>query len=181
MNATPLAIPEVILFEPKVFGDDRGFFFESFNHRVFEEAIGRKAQFVQDNHSRSVKGVLRGLHYQTQQTQGKLVRVAQGEVFDVAVDLRKSSPTFGQWVGALLSAENKHQLWVPEGFGHGFVVLSDTAEFLYKTTDYYAPAHERCIAWNDPTLAIDWRMSGEPVVSAKDAQGLPFLQAEYFA
>nr|WP_315527347.1 dTDP-4-dehydrorhamnose 3,5-epimerase [uncultured Achromobacter sp.] len=181
MNATPLAIPEVILFEPKVFGDDRGFFFESFNHRVFEEAIGRKAQFVQDNHSRSVKGVLRGLHYQIQQTQGKLVRVAQGEVFDVAVDLRKSSPTFGQWVGALLSAENKHQLWVPEGFGHGFVVLSDTAEFLYKTTDYYAPAHERCIAWNDPTLAIDWRMSGEPVVSAKDALGLPFLQAEYFA
>lgn len=181
MNATPLAIPEVILFEPKVFGDDRGFFFESFNHRVFEEAIGRKAQFVQDNHSRSVKGVLRGLHYQIQQAQGKLVRVAQGEVFDVAVDLRKSSPTFGQWVGALLSAENKHQLWVPEGFGHGFVVLSDTAEFLYKTTDYYAPAHERCIAWNDPTLAIDWRMSGEPVVSAKDALGLPFLQAEYFA
>ena len=136
---------------------------------------------MQDNHSRSVKGVLRGLHYQIQQTQGKLVRVAQGEVFDVAVDLRKSSPTFGQWVGALLSAENKHQLWVPEGFGHGFVVLSDTAEFLYKTTDYYAPAHERCIAWNDPTLAIDWRMSGEPVVSAKDALGLPFLQAEYFA
>ncbi|CAB3666550.1 MULTISPECIES: dTDP-4-dehydrorhamnose 3,5-epimerase [Achromobacter] len=181
MNATPLAIPEVILFEPKVFGDDRGFFFESFNHRVFEEAIGRKAQFVQDNHSRSVKGVLRGLHYQIQQAQGKLVRVAQGEVFDVAVDLRKSSPTFGQWVGALLSAENKHQLWVPEGFGHGFVVLSDTAEFLYKTTDYYAPAHERCIAWNDPTLAIDWRMSGDPVVSAKDALGLPFLQAEYFA
>lgn len=181
MNATPLAIPEIILFEPKVFGDDRGFFFESFNHRVFEEAIGRKAQFVQDNHSRSVKGVLRGLHYQIQQTQGKLVRVAQGEVFDVAVDLRKSSPTFGQWVGALLSADNKHQLWVPEGFGHGFVVLSDTAEFLYKTTDYYAPAHERCIAWNDPTLAIDWRTSGEPIVSAKDALGLPFLQAEYFA
>jgi len=181
MNATPLAIPEVILFEPKVFGDDRGFFFESFNQRLFEKAIGREVQFVQDNHSRSVKGVLRGLHYQIQQTQGKLVRVAQGEVFDVAVDLRKSSPTFGQWVGALLSAENKHQLWVPEGFGHGFVVLSDTAEFLYKTTDYYAPAHERCIAWNDPTLAIDWRMSGEPVVSAKDALGLPFLQAEYFA
>lgn len=181
MNATTLAIPEVILFEPKVFGDDRGFFFESFNHRLFEEAIGRKAQFVQDNHSRSVKGVLRGLHYQIHQTQGKLVRVVQGEVFDVAVDLRKSSPTFGKWVGALLSAENKHQLWVPEGFGHGFVVLSDTAEFLYKTTDYYAPAHERCIAWNDPTLAIDWRMSSEPVVSAKDALGLPFLQAEYFA
>jgi len=181
MNATTLAIPEVILFEPKVFGDDRGFFFESFNHRLFEEAIGRKAQFVQDNHSRSVKGVLRGLHYQIHQTQGKLVRVVHGEVFDVAVDLRKSSPTFGKWVGALLSAENKHQLWVPEGFGHGFVVLSDTAEFLYKTTDYYAPAHERCIAWNDPTLAIDWRMSGEPVVSAKDALGLPFLQAEYFA
>ncbi|MDF3942651.1 dTDP-4-dehydrorhamnose 3,5-epimerase [Achromobacter denitrificans] len=181
MNATPLAIPEVILLEPKVFGDDRGFFFESFNHRVFEEIVGRTVNFVQDNHSRSTKGVLRGLHYQTQQSQGKLVRVVQGEVFDVAVDLRKSSPHFGKWVGALLSADNKHQLWVPEGFGHGFVVLSETAEFLYKTTDYYAPAHERCIAWNDPTLAIDWCMESEPTVSPKDALGKPFLQADYFA
>lgn len=180
MKASPLAIPEVILFEPKVFGDERGFFFESFNHRGFEEAIQRKVQFVQDNHSRSGKGVLRGLHYQIQQPQGKLVRVVQGEVFDVAVDLRQSSPHFGKWVGALLSAENKHQLWVPEGFGHGFVVLSDTAEFLYKTTDYYAPAHERCIAWNDSTLAIDWGISGEPTVSAKDALGKPFQQADYF-
>lgn len=180
MKATPLAIPEVMLFEPKVFGDDRGFFFESFNHRVFEDAIGRKAQFVQDNHSRSTKGVLRGLHYQIQQAQGKLVRVVQGEVFDVAVDLRRSSPHFGKWVGALLNAENKHQLWVPEGFGHGFVVLSDTAEFLYKTTDYYAPAHERCIAWNDPTLAIDWRINDEPTVSAKDSLGKLFPQADYF-
>ena len=180
MKATPLAIPEVILLEPKVFGDDRGFFFESFNHRLFEEIIGHKANFVQDNHSRSTKGVLRGLHYQIQHPQGKLVRVVQGEVFDVAVDLRKSSPHFGKWVGALLNAENKHQLWVPEGFGHGFVVLSETAEFLYKTTDYYAPAHERCIAWNDPTLAIDWRVNSEPTVSAKDALGKPFAQADYF-
>ncbi len=180
MKATPLAIPEVILLEPKVFGDDRGFFFESFNHRLFEEIIGRKTHFVQDNHSRSTKGVLRGLHYQIQQPQGKLVRVVQGEVFDVAVDLRKSSPHFGKWVGALLNADNKHQLWVPEGFGHGFVVLSETAEFLYKTTDYYAPAHERCVAWNDRTLAIDWRMKGEPTVSAKDGLGKPFSQADYF-
>jgi len=180
MKTSHLAIPEVVLFEPKVFGDDRGFFFESFNHRIFEEAIQRKVQFVQDNHSRSRKGVLRGLHYQVQQPQGKLVRVVQGEVFDVAVDLRKSSPYFGKWVGALLSAENKHQLWVPEGFGHGFVVLSDTAEFLYKTTDYYAPAHERCIAWNDPTLAINWGISGAPTVSEKDALGKPFQQADHF-
>lgn len=180
MKITPLAIPEVILLEPSVFGDDRGFFFESFNHRVFEEIIGRKVQFVQDNHSRSTQGVLRGLHYQIQQPQGKLVRVVQGEVFDVAVDLRTSSPHFGKWVGAVLNANNKHQLWVPEGFGHGFVVLSETAEFLYKTTDYYAPAHERCIAWNDPTLAIDWRMNGEPTVSAKDALGKLFPNADYF-
>lgn len=181
MKATPLAIPEVIQFEPRVFGDDRGFFFESFNHRVFEEAIGHKAQFVQDNHSRSAKGVLRGLHYQIQQAQGKLVRVTQGEVFDVAVDLRRSSPTFGKWVGALLTAENKHQLWVPEGFGHGFVVLSDSAEFLYKTTDYYAPEHERCIAWDDPDLAINWRLSGTPALSAKDRQGRRLADAEVFA
>lgn len=181
MNATPLAIPDVILFEPKVFGDDRGFFFESFNQAQFDAAVGRPVTFVQDNHSRSVRNVLRGLHYQIQQPQGKLVRVAVGEVFDVAVDLRRSSPTFGQWVGAVLSAENKKQLWVPEGFGHGFVVLSEVAEFLYKTTDYYAPAHERCIIWNDPTLAIDWQLQGEPVLSAKDAQGAAFAQAEVFA
>lgn len=181
MNATPLAIPEVILFEPKVFGDDRGFFFESFNQAQFDAAVGRPVKFVQDNHSRSVRNVLRGLHYQIQQPQGKLVRVGVGEVFDVAVDLRRSSPTFGQWVGAVLSAENKKQLWVPEGFGHGFVVLSEVAEFLYKTTDYYAPAHERCIIWNDPTLAIDWQLQGEPVLSAKDAQGATFARADVFA
>jgi dTDP-4-dehydrorhamnose 3,5-epimerase len=180
MKATPLAIPEVILFEPKVFGDDRGFFFESFNHARFEEAIGRPTKFVQDNHSKSVKGVLRGLHYQVQQPQGKLVRVAQGEVFDVAVDIRKSSPTFGQWVGALLTAENKHQLWVPEGFAHGFVVLSDTAEFLYKTTDYYAPAHERSILWNDSDLSIDWRISTAPQLSGKDQAAKRLKEADVF-
>lgn len=181
MNATRLSIPEVVLFEPKVFGDERGFFYESFNQARFEEAIGRSVSFVQDNHSRSVRGVLRGLHYQIQQTQGKLVRVAAGTVFDVAVDLRKSSPTFGQWVGEILSAENKRQLWVPEGFGHGFVVLSETAEFLYKTTDYYAPQHERSIAWNDPELAIDWQFDGIPSLSAKDAQATPLRSAEVFA
>ncbi|QCS63266.1 dTDP-4-dehydrorhamnose 3,5-epimerase [Achromobacter denitrificans] len=180
MKATSLSIPDVMVFEPKVYGDDRGFFFESFNHRLFEDAIARKTEFVQDNHSRSIKGVLRGLHYQIQQPQGKLVRVVQGEVLDVAVDLRKSSPTFGKWVSAILSAENKHQLWVPEGFGHGFVVLSETAEFLYKTTGYYAPAHERCIAWDDPTLAIDWQIATRPIVSAKDALGKSFLQADHF-
>lgn len=180
MKATPLAIPEVVLFEPKVFGDDRGFFFESFNSKVFTQAIGHEVQFVQDNHSKSVRGVLRGIHYQIQQAQGKLVRVTQGSVFDVAVDLRKSSPTFGQWVGAELSAENKHQLWVPPGFGHGFVVLSDTAEFLYKTTDYYAPEHERCIIWNDPTLAIDWRIQDAPRLSAKDSQGKPFSDSNVY-
>ena len=180
MKAMPLAIPDVILLEPTVFGDDRGFFFESFNQRRFEEIVGRTVSFVQDNHSRSAKNVLRGLHYQILQPQGKLVRVVHGEVFDVAVDIRKSSPHFGQWVGAVLSAENKHQLWVPEGFAHGFVVLSDFAEFLYKTTDYYAPAHERCIAWNDPSLAIDWPVQDAPVLSMKDAQGLPLEQAEIF-
>lgn len=180
MKATPLSIPEVILFEPKVFGDNRGFFFESFNQRVFEEAVGRKVQFVQDNHSKSSKNVLRGLHYQIQNPQGKLVRVVQGEVFDVAVDMRKSSPTFGQWVGALLNAENKHQLWVPEGFAHGFYVLSESAEFLYKTTDYYAPAYERCVVWNDPTLEINWPDAGEPLVSAKDAIGQAFSLADTF-
>lgn len=181
MKATRLAIPDVVLFEPKVFGDDRGFFFESFNHRQFEEAIGHPVKFVQDNHSRSVKGVLRGLHYQIQSPQGKLVRVAQGEVFDVAVDVRRGSPTFGQWIGEILSAENKRQLWVPEGFAHGFVVLSETAEFLYKTTDYYAPEHERCIAWNDSSLNIEWPISEVPTVSAKDAVGASLKDAEVFA
>lgn len=181
MKITPLAIPDVVLIEPKVFGDDRGFFFESFNQAKFEAAIGRQVAFVQDNHSRSVKNVLRGLHYQIQQPQGKLVRVVQGEVFDVAVDIRKSSPTFGQWVGGILSAENKRQMWVPEGFAHGFVVLSDTAEFLYKTTDYYAPEHERSVAWNDPAIAIQWPIDGEPVLSAKDQQGKSLAVAEHFA
>lgn len=181
MQATHLAIPDVVLIEPKVFGDDRGSFFESFNQARFEEAIGRPANFVQDNHSRSTKNVLRGLHYQIQQPQGKLVRVVQGEVFDVAVDLRKSSPTFGQWVGEVLTADNKRQLWVPEGFAHGFVVLSDTAEFLYKTTDYYAPAYERSIAWNDPAIGIQWPAGMAPILSAKDAQGQAFEQAEVFA
>lgn len=181
MQAIRLAIPDVVLIEPKVFGDDRGFFFESFNQAQFENAIGRPATFVQDNHSRSAKHVLRGLHYQIQQPQGKLVRVVQGEVFDVAVDLRKSSPTFGQWVGEILSAENKRQVWIPEGFAHGFVVLSDTAEFLYKTTDYYAPAYERSIAWDDPAIGIQWPAGVAPILSAKDAQGQALAQAEVFA
>lgn len=181
MNAIPLAIPDVVLFEPRVFGDERGFFFESFHQRRFEEAIGRSVNFVQDNHSRSAKNVLRGLHYQIRQPQGKLVRVVEGTVFDVAVDLRKSSPTFGQWVGEVLSAENKKQLWVPEGFAHGFVVISESAEFLYKTTDYYAPEHERCVAWNDPVLAINWPISDAPSVSAKDDRGVQFAEAEYFS
>ena len=181
MQATRLAIPDVVLIEPKVFGDARGFFYESFNQRAFNQATGTDYQFVQDNHSRSSKGVLRGLHYQIQQPQGKLVRVAQGAVFDVAVDIRKSSPTFGQWVGVELSADNHRQLWVPPGFAHGFVVLSDAAEFLYKTTDYYAPEHERSIVWNDTTLAIDWHFEGTPNLSAKDAQGKFFLLAEVFA
>ena len=180
MNAIPQAIPEVILFEPKVFGDERGFFFESFNHARFEEAVGYPVKFVQDNHSKSVKGVLRGLHYQIQQPQGKLVRVVQGAVFDVAVDIRKSSPTFGKWVGALLTAENKHQLWVPEGFAHGFVVLSDTAEFLYKTTDYYAPAHERSILWNDSDLGINWQSDFVPMLSNKDQVAKLLKDAEVF-
>lgn len=181
MKATRLSIPDVVLLEPKIFGDDRGFFYESFNQQRFEEAIGRTVNFVQDNHSRSAKGVLRGLHYQIQQPQGKLVRVAQGEVFDVAVDLRKSSPTFGKWVGELLSAENKNQLWIPEGFAHGFVVLSETAEFLYKTTDYYAPEHERCIRWDDEMLAIQWPTNLQPTLSAKDDQGKALIEAEVFA
>jgi dTDP-4-dehydrorhamnose 3,5-epimerase len=180
MNTTRLSIPDVVLLTPKVFGDERGFFFESFNQQAFEAAIGRPANFVQDNHSRSAHGVLRGLHYQIQQPQGKLVRVVNGEVFDVAVDLRRQSPTFGQWVGAHLSAENKQQLWVPEGFAHGFLVLSEMAEFLYKTTDYYAPEHERSIAWNDADLAVDWPLDGAPSLSAKDANAGLFQSAEKF-
>ena len=174
MKATPLAIPDVYLIEPQVFGDDRGFFFESFNHAAFEKAIGRQVSFVQDNHSKSVKDVLRGLHLQNPQPQGKLVRVVQGEVFDVAVDIRQGSPTYGMWIGEILSAENKRQMWVPEGLAHGFLVLSEAAEFLYKTTDYYAPAHEQCIAWDDPTLAIEWPLSGPPKLSDKDLMGQPF-------
>ena len=180
MKATRLAIPEVVLIEPQVFGDARGFFFESFNQKTFNEATGTNHQFVQDNHSRSSQGVLRGLHYQIRQPQGKLVRVTRGKVWDVAVDIRKSSPTFGQWVGAELSEDNQHQLWVPPGFAHGFVVLSESADFLYKTTDYYAPEHERCIAWNDPQLGIRWPYEGEPRLSAKDALGVTLKQAEIF-
>jgi dTDP-4-dehydrorhamnose 3,5-epimerase len=175
MKATPTRIADVLLLEPKVFGDERGFFFESFNQQVFEQATGVKTSFVQDNHSKSGKGVLRGLHYQVENAQGKLVRVTQGEVFDVAVDIRKGSPTFGQWVGEILSADNKRQLWVPAGLAHGFLVLSDTAEFLYKTTEYYAPSHERCIAWNDATLSIAWPQDGiAPKLSAKDQSGAAF-------
>ena len=177
MRSTPTAIPDVLTLEPKVFGDDRGFFYESYNQQAFQAATGLDVTFVQDNHSKSARNVLRGLHYQVEQPQGKLVRVVQGEVFDVAVDIRKGSKTFGLWVGQILSAENKKQLWVPPGLAHGFVVLSETAEFLYKTTDYYAPAHERCIAWNDPDLAIDWQMQGEPLLSAKDAAGVAFRDA----
>lgn len=178
MKATPTRIPDVLLIEPKIFGDDRGFFFESFNRRAFHEATGLDVDFVQDNHSKSARNVLRGLHYQLAQPQGKLVRVTQGEVFDVAVDIRHGSPTYGQWVGEILSAENKKQLWIPAGLAHGFVVLSETAEFLYKTTDYYAPQHERCIAWNDPDLAIAWPIEGQPLLSAKDAAGIAFRDAE---
>jgi dTDP-4-dehydrorhamnose 3,5-epimerase len=181
MVVRPTRIPGVVLLEPKVFGDARGFFFESFNQRRFDEAIGREVAFVQDNHSLSARGVLRGLHYQLPRPQGKLVRVARGEVFDVAVDLRRGSPTFGAWVGELLSAENKRQLWIPEGLAHGFLVLSETAEFLYKTTDYYAPEHERCIRWDDPELGIEWPSSGvAPAVSPKDAAGLRFRDAPTF-
>jgi dTDP-4-dehydrorhamnose 3,5-epimerase len=181
LNITPTAIPEVLVIEPKVFGDERGFFFESFNQAKFEAAIGRQVSFVQDNHSKSAKNVLRGLHYQIQQPQGKLVRVVQGEVFDVAVDIRKSSTTFGQWVGEMLSADNKKQLWVPEGFAHGFVVVSESAEFLYKTTDYYAPEYERSILWNDPAIAVKWPILGEPILSIKDQQAKTLAIAEHFA
>lgn len=180
MKVIATAIAEVLLIEPKVFGDDRGFFFESFNARDFQRATGLKVNFVQDNHSRSVKGVLRGLHYQIKQPQGKLVRVVQGEVFDVAVDLRRSSPTFGKWVGEHISAMNRRQLWIPQGFAHGFIVLSETAEFLYKTTDYYAPEHERSLLWNDPMLGIAWPMSCAPQLAAKDAAGQLLSNADLF-
>ena len=175
------AIPEVLILEPKVFGDSRGFFFESFNAKDFADVTGLNVSFVQDNHSRSVKGVLRGLHYQLQQAQGKLVRVTQGAVFDVAVDIRKSSPTFGKWVGCELSGTNHRQIWVPAGFAHGFVVVSESADFLYKTTDYYAPAHERCLAWNDPSIGITWPSDITPLLYAKDQQGLSLEQAEVFS
>lgn len=180
MQVTATAIPDVLLLEPKVFGDERGFFFESFSKRVWQEKTGILREFVQDNHSRSCRGVLRGLHYQIRRPQGKLVRVVLGEVFDVAVDLRRNSPTFGRWIGEVLSAENKKQLWVPEGFGHGFLVLSESADFLYRTTDYYAPEHERCIIWNDPDIGVDWPLSLPPVLSGKDAQGQPFRLAEVY-
>lgn len=181
MKATPTAIADVLRIEPKVFGDDRGFFFESFNQRAFREATGVDLDFVQDNHSKSARGVVRGLHYQIQHAQGKLVRVVAGEAFDVAVDIRRNSPTFGRWVGEILSADNKRQLWIPAGMAHGFVVLSETAELLYKTTDYWAPEHERCIAWNDPTLAIAWpALDTPPLLSGKDAKGAAFADAELF-
>ena len=180
-TVTPTAIPDVLVLEPKVFGDARGFFFESFNARDFAQATGSNAEFVQDNHSKSSQGVLRGLHYQIQHPQGKLVRVVQGEVFDVAVDLRKSSPTFGKWVGLNLSAENHRQLWVPPGFAHGFVVLSESAEFLYKTTDYWYPEHERSLLWNDPAIGIDWPLSGQPLLATKDAAGLPLSHCEKYS
>ena len=181
MQTQRTAIPDVFIIEPTVFGDDRGFFYESFNAQRFAELTGVEVNFVQDNNSKSAKHVLRGLHYQIQQPQGKLVRVVSGEVFDVAVDLRKSSPTFGQWVGVRLSAENKRQFWVPAGFAHGFVVISDAAEFLYKTTDYYAPAFERSILWNDPAIGIDWGIDAQPLLSTKDQNALLLADAEVFA
>lgn len=181
MKAVQTGIPGLLVLEPKVFGDSRGFFFESFNQRRFEEITGVREGFVQDNHSRSARNVLRGMHYQIRQPQGKLVRVVAGEVFDAAVDIRRSSRTFGKWFGTHLSAENKKMLWIPAGFAHGFAVLSEYAEFLYKTTDYWAPEHERCIMWNDRDLAIDWPVQGEPLLSAKDAAGKSFREAEVFA
>ena len=180
-TVTPTALPEVLVLEPKVFGDSRGFFFESFNAQDFANATGLNVSFVQDNHSRSAQGVLRGLHYQLQQAQGKLVRVVRGSVFDVVVDIRKSSHTFGQWVGCELSDDNHRQFWVPPGFAHGFVVLSSSADFLYKTTDYYAPQYERCIAWNDPQIAIEWPANISPLLSTKDDAGLSLATAEVFA
>ncbi len=181
MQVIPTAIPDVLIIEPKVFGDARGFFFESFNERTFAQATGLRVNFVQDNHSRSAQGVLRGLHYQLRQPQGKLVRVVRGSVFDVAVDLRKSSAYFGRWVGVELSEHNHRQLWVPPGFAHGFLVTSESTDFLYKTTDYYAPEHERCIAWNDPALGIEWPLDGAPQLSGKDQQGKLLAQAEVYA
>ena len=181
MNVVPTDLPDVLILEPKVFGDERGFFLESFNLRGFGQATGVKADFVQDNHSRSRRGVLRGLHYQVRQPQGKLVRVVAGEVFDVAVDLRRASPTFGRWTGTRLSAENKRMMWIPAGFAHGFLVLSESADFLYKTTDYYAPEHERCVLWNDPEVGIRWPLEGEPVLAPKDQAGRPLKEAETFS
>ena len=180
MNVIETALPGVLIIEPKVFGDERGFFYESFNAKAFAEATGLDTQFVQDNHSRSQRGVLRGLHYQLENVQGKMVRVTAGEVLDVAVDIRRSSAHFGQWVAVRLSADNHRQLWVPEGFAHGFVVLSEVAEFLYKTTDYYTPSAERCIRWDDPTLAIDWQLHAAPQLSAKDQNGKSLLEADLF-
>ena len=181
MKVTPTSIPSVLLIEPRVFGDTRGFFFESFNQRAFNQATGLDVNFVQDNHSRSSKGVLRGLHYQIQQPQGKLIRVVRGSVFDVTVDLRKSSPTFGQWVGVELAEDNHRQLWIPPGFAHGFYVLSDSADFLYKTTDYYAPEFECGLIWNDPTIGIEWPLNTQPIISTKDAQGKKLADAEVFS
>jgi len=180
VKATPTAIRDVLVIEPRAFGDARGFFFESWNRRAFAEAVGRDVEFVQDNHSASERNVLRGLHYQVRRAQGKLVRVVAGEVYDVVVDLRRSSPTFGKWVGERLSAENRRMLWVPPGLAHGFLVLSERAEFLYKTTEYYAPEHERSLLWNDPALGIDWPLEGEPLLKPKDAAGTPLAQAETF-
>ncbi len=180
MKVIKTIIPDILIIEPKVFGDERGFFLESFNEQMFAEKTGVKTRFVQDNHSRSRQNVLRGLHYQIQKPQGKLVRVVTGEVLDIGVDIRKSSPTFGKWVSCLLTAENKRQFWVPPGFAHGFVVLSDVADFLYKTTDYYAPQYERAILWNDSDLAIDWQIEGEPIVSAKDLAAKPLKEAEVY-
>ena len=180
MNVIKTEIPDVLIFEPKVFGDERGFFMESFNQKVFEEVVGRKVEFVQDNHSKSRKGVLRGLHYQLEPyAQGKLVRCVVGEVFDVAVDIRKSSPTFGKWVGVNLSAENKRQLWIPEGFAHGFYVKEEGSEILYKTNNFYSKEHEKCIIWNDALLNIDWQLYKEPLISQKDCLGTPFIQINY--
>lgn len=181
MKVTATAIPDVLVLEPRVFEDNRGFFLESYNQKRFDDAVGRNVHFLQDNHSRSVRHVLRGLHYQIHQPQGKLVHVIAGEVFDVAVDLRRSSPTFGKFVSMVLSAANKKQLWIPEGFAHGFLVLSEAAEFLYKTADYYSPQDERCVIWNDPTIGIDWPKDGKPILSAKDLLGLPLSKAEVFA
>ena len=180
MQALPMHISEILILEPRVFGDNRGFFMESYNQHTFHEATGWASTFVQDNHSGSARNVLRGLHYQIRQPQGKLVRVISGEIFDVAVDLRKSSPTFGQWVGALLSHENKKQMWIPPGFAHGFLVLSDFAEVLYKTTDFYAPEHECCIRWDDPDIGIEWPLNGSPILSNKDQQGASLRQARLF-